>query len=477
MAQTARAGVPGTVTKTDGDGRWNHALCAARMGTVDVSAAWWSGGRVLVGLIRAGRRAQRSREGEILCALVASLTLACGSRSELVVGGGAAGGAVSGGGTGGGGTGGGVSASPCRQLSVLIPTIGPVAQPLEDSTQLTASSDDQLQFTAAWLGGGGGGPGFVVRHATLRPWDNWPQNGALAPVVATAIETDSTHVVGRSAEARFGLAVRGPIGPRLYPAMPVAGVAASPIELPGIQPMFVTWHREATSHLVGVFDLVGAAQLLRGFLVDENGLATEMESFGCSAGQAPRADAVAFGDGFLVVASRHSGFEKCPGTPGVTPQYVDVLRVTRTTPQTTLTTTTDGSTIIDVAAAPHPDGAYAVWTSSTEGLRTHALRVNAATQAVVGPVTLLDDVQDRVAVGAVGDQLVLARRVDFERIEVSVFDPDLSLAARSMIFTEGYPRVTAVRGTPSGEGVVVAWTALSAVNCSVHLTRVDCDAP
>jgi hypothetical protein len=68
----------------------------------------------------------------------------------------------------------------------------------------------------------------------------------------------------------------------------------------------------------------------------------------------------------------------------------------------------------------------------------------------------------------------MVRKNGFASIGVSVFNSDLVLAAQTELSTGSAPIVTAVEGTPSGEGFLVAWTEQAAADFSVHLARVDC---
>lgn len=436
-----------------------------------------------------------SRFGYLCAPLLAVSGVGCGSRSALLLdegtpstggissggtssGGTSSGGASSGGtSTGGSATGGTASTSPCHGLAIASPVLTPKKGngPLDDGLRLTPTSDDGLRITAAWIRKTG--QQLHVRHATLRPWESWPANGELGPVENAGIETESNIAVGRGAGQSWAAALRAPSGPRLLRSIDAfdGGQLAPPVDLPGIEPMFVSRDLAGTSHLVGTFDVTSPGQLLRGIIVGSDGKATEIEPLGCANGQPPRADAAPFADHWLVVASR-SASSSCELGAG-SPTDLSVLDVPKEGPASPLAVFLNGPTIIDVGAAPHPQGVYAVWTSAINGTtQISALHVDATVKVITGPVVVEPNAQNNgVTIGAVGDQLVIARKSGPGAILVSVYEPTLTLAAETLLATNApNPMLTAVQGSASGEGLLLGWAEQAMNDFTVHLARIDC---
>lgn len=380
--------------------------------------------------------------------------------------------------SGGSSSGGTVSTSPCHSLSIASPVLTPKKGngPLDDGMQLTATSDDGLRITAAWLRKTG--PVLHLRHATLRPWDDWPSSGELGPVADAGIVTESGFAMGRGPGGSWAATVRTASGPRFFRSIDAGdgGTLAPGADLGGIEPTFVARDAAASSHLVGTFDVGTPGQLLRGFAVDGGGAATELAPFGCAHGQPPRAAAVPFADRWLVVASRSGTHLTCPDEPGPTASAVDVLEVSKQGPYETLLEFSDFSPVLDVGLAPHPSGGYAVLNTTIQGTQVWAARVDAATSGTPWPQPIESFSQSNsVVVSAVGDQLVLARKSGPGAILVSVYEPSLVVAAETLVATAASnPMVTAVQGSPSGEGLVLGWTEQAGSDFTVHLARIDC---
>lgn len=415
--------------------------------------------------------------------------LACGSRSGLLEverDAGPEGGAPGGASSGGASFGGAAGTAPCLALSktpvVLTPDDVPVP-PRDDNLRLTASSEDGEQVTAAFLRSGSG-DSYSVRHATLRPWSAWPSGtGGLAPLGplhSAQISTVSSHRVARSKGETWAVVTRAGGGPALARFLPtsVDGNAGDSIALSGIEPMFVAENASASAHLVGAFDTQGSGSLLRITIVDSDGGVKDLPALGCANGQPLRADAVAFDEGWLVALSRGAGLGECPGPAAPSPTFVDVVRVASSGQLTVLSSFTTGATVLDVAAARSKLGIFVVWSTAVtapgQTPEILAERVSGADGGSLGPVSIASGEFGSFAVGSIGSDLVVARRLGLGALAFRLLDEALGPVA-DLAFEVG-PNLgpSSVYGSPNGRGAVVGFTSLVDGGFRVRLARIDC---
>jgi hypothetical protein len=383
--------------------------------------------------------------------------------------------------TGGSSTGGGVNTAPCLGLLPLGTVLSPKDLPSsgqDDLLQVTPTSDDGRRITAVFARKDAAGT-FALRHTTLRPWDDWPQDSALGPMHAPGIESISRFEVGRSGASEWAAVVRAVAGPRLIRGLAAeqGGTPPAQIPLPGIEPVFVS--RRLTgpeAHLVGTFDVMAKGQVVRATFVDAAGTPTELEPLGCANGQPLRAAAVPFQDHWLVAISRSPLAAGCETSSSGAPTELTVLEVNPGGPHAALVGFSTGDTIIDVHAAPHPAGLYAVWSRSVvTGARVFAARVERNTGLTVGPVEIVAASAGNTSftAGAVGDKLAVAQR-DGPNLVVSIWDESLTKTAEATLVSGNSMSPTALYGPPDGEGVVATWSENVGGQYRVYMARLDC---
>jgi hypothetical protein len=96
----------------------------------------------------------------------------------------------------------------------------------------------------------------------------------------------------------------------------------------------------------------------------------------------------------------------------------------------------------------------------------------------VGPIAVgtPDEQSFDFAVAALGQRAVVVRRVQSvaDTMRVSLFDADLGLVAAGVDTPPPGFGPSSVLGSPSGDSVLVAWTATNPNAYRVHATRFDC---
>jgi hypothetical protein len=422
-----------------------------------------------------------------------SLCTACGSRSSLLVaaGGGAGTGAVGGnGGSSAGGTGAtgglGGTVTSCSSLVKIEPTleVGAASGADDDDLRLTAIGDGQGEVTASFERLVGKGPG-VVHHVTLSPWTSWPASGVLGDVHSTFIEVDSRHQPVRTSGGLYGFAARLASGEAAFVtgADPHAdGALGNEFALDGIDAMFAAARGSApvagdATHLVGTFTTPGAVLSQR---VSESAPVGPTMTLACASGQAPRAGAVAFQDGWLVAVSTGTPFGGCfdPSLPG-SPHRVELLAVGATPSEAPAVVTgiDVGETVIDVQAAPHPDGIWVGWKTvngATGNGDLFVMRVDVKNGTVVGPVAVsAGENTSGFALAALGPWLAVVREPDPGTIALSVHDASLATLATASYAPGPLLGLGAALGSPNGGSVLVGWSAQDA-GFRVRLARFDC---
>lgn len=429
------------------------------------------------------------RRTELVVAL-AALASACGSRSallgtepEIATGGASSGGVSSGGVSSGGSSSGGVSSGgsggggPCNALVQVGPVLTPKNVPpnaLDDGLRLTPTSDDGRQVTLAFLRKNPSGK-LTLRFATLRPWDDWPSDGALEPVHDAGIETESHIAVGRSSGETWAALVRAlDGGPRLYRNLDphAGGPAPKPIAIPGIEPSFVARAENGDAQLAGTFD-VAPNQSQRATRVSASGATQNLGVLGCASIQPPRASAVPYKDVWLSATSTGAATDLCASfTPGL-PKSIALRTIGTDGSAVGSSYLPMGDTILDLVAAGGP---YVVW-SHANLQSVVAAKVSVEFGLVAGPVDVLPPGSSSIAftAGSVGARLVTAHR-DGASIVVSLFAEDLALSSQTIVSTGGVTTGPSVLyGSPEGAGVVVGWSENPMGKYTVHLARLDCE--
>ncbi|MFO0569126.1 MAG: hypothetical protein U0263_25935 [Polyangiaceae bacterium] len=414
--------------------------------------------------------------------------LACGSRSGLLGverDAGPEAGALGGASSGGASFGGTAGTAPCLALSktpvVLTPDDVPVP-PRDDNLRLTASSEDGEQVTAAFLRSGSG-DSYSVRHATLRPWGAWPSGtGGLAPLGplhSAQISTVSSHRVARSKGETWAVVTRAGGGPALARFLPtsVDGNAGDSIALSGIEPMFVAENASVSAHLVGAFDTQGSGSLLRITIVDSDGGVKDLPALGCANGQPLRADAVAFDEGWLVASRAAPAWVSAPDRRH-RHRRSSTSYAASSGQLTVLSSFTTGATVLDVAAARSKLGIFVVWSTAVtapgQTPEILAERVSGADGGSLGPVSIASGEFGSFAVGSIGSDLVVARRLGLGALAFRLLDEGLGPVA-DLAFEVG-PNLgpSSVYGSPNGRGAVVGFTSLVDGGFRVRLARIDC---
>jgi hypothetical protein len=255
-----------------------------------------------------------------------------------------------------------------------------------------------------------------------------------------------------------------------------ASSAGPTVGVQGSTPAFVA-RGSGGRHLVGTRD----DTLLWGQVVQGNSV-VQSSIVGCAA-FAPIADAVQFGDGWLVaVASgQKTPILGCEADPG-SPSRVDVVRVNADGTAEFVTGIDAGAPIMHLAAAPHPDGLYVVYRVASGGVMAPIrwLRVSASSAGVVGPgdVSGPADIPLDFDATSLGDRLVVAWGNDSAGnppdLVVSVLDPFGAQLAQHAWEPQFFGPVSVI-GAPSGNSLLVAWQGPSpSLVTGVSLTRLDC---
>jgi hypothetical protein len=465
---------------------------------------------------------ERRLQGEVRLALALSaLVLAgCGSRSALLepgasASGGAGGGSFGGAGAGGTGTGGGLTggvggggfggagaggvstggsagSEPCPVLHLLEgPTaVQSSAKEHDLFPELVASSDDGEQVSVAFVRENVEGPAVFrkLAHATLEPWKKWPNGPQIAPSHETFAgpELSSKFRAGAGYGDHLALLVAHAKGASATTSFAPTVAASAPSAGPtmtsmGDTPAFVA-RGSSDRHLVGTRG--GTMLYAQSVKLAGGAFVAQMSVIGC-ADTAPVADAVGFGDDWLVALG--NGTNVVPGTscaqaPGK-PERLDLVRVSPGVDMEHVASVELGAPLLHVAVAPHPAGAYVVYRAATEGSPIRWVRVEAASGAVVGPfdVSTPLDYPLEFDASAFGQRLVVVWGNDPAGnppdLVVSLFEPTGAPEAMYAFEPPFWGSRLSVLGAPSGKSAVVAWSGPSQFSGSpnrVSLARFDC---
>jgi hypothetical protein len=435
--------------------------------------------------------------GRLLLVLVAGLA-GCGARSTLsdpparaAAGGGGSVGTSGTTGTGGAGAGaGGTGGGACAGLSWA----SPVVEVEEDDAHharrpmLAPSSDDGQQITVALQRSPleSPGPFAEMRHATFHPWLDWPASGVLGPTFATyaSPQLDPEFAVTGAPGGMFGMLVgHGGLAASFSPRVdPFADSGAPTVGVAGTTPLFAA--RNGDSQIVGVLDAKGTL-LVTQVRAGMGSFDTELTAAACSP-QRISAAAVPYQDGFIVVTSNGAGNTQslCSAGPDAAgpPTRVDVILSSWGKPPAFVLGVDAGAEVEEVAAAPHPEGVWAVWRTQqlTAVPPLRAARFQVASAGVVGPGDVTDpgDAPFDFAAAALGSRLAVAWKSDPANnppdLRVRVLDASLGLvAAAALDNPPGLIVPTSLVGSPAGDSLVVAWTA-NGMAARARLARLDC---
>lgn len=404
-------------------------------------------------------------------------------------GGGGGGGAGGAGGLGGSGGSGGSGGDACGALVMHgdIVEVEASAMDSDFNPALTISSDDGAQLTVAFARQPVESPGpfTEIGHTSFLPWSAWPASGIVAPVHGSFAhpELSSALSVSRSPGDRFGLLVAHDFGTSFAPSVdPNASITSGTTTPQGIEPRFVALGPSG-NHLIGTLEADGA---LRATIVTTtpSGFSLKSTPIGC-ASQPIAADAVAFGDGWLVAlangkqASPGSG---CPGAPGNAgpPTRIDVVWVHGDLSQEYSGGIETDIPIQSLAAAPHPDGIWIAYRTLGGGKMApiRVVRRDVPAAGFVGPGDLAtdSDVPLEFDIAALGERAVVAWGNDPAGnpadIVLSVLDPALAPVAGAA-FEPSFAGRLSVATAPDASSVVVAW-ATTTFGRRVQLARFDC---
>jgi hypothetical protein len=352
---------------------------------------------------------------------------------------------------------------------------------------LTASSDSGAQLTVAFARQPVESPSpfTELRHATLLAWSAWPASGIVTPVHGTFAHAGlSTALeVGRSLGDRFALLVAHDsamsFSPNVDPNASSTGGTTTP---QGNEPRFVALGASG-SHLVGTLEAGGE---LRATLVASTptGFSLKSTSLGC-ASQPIVADAVAFGDGWLVALANGKQVPPGSGCPGSSssagpPTRIDVVWVHADLSQEYSGGLETDIPIQSLAAAPHPDGIWVAYRTLGGGkvAPIRVVRRDVLAAGFVGPGDLGtdSDVPLELDIAALGERAVVAWGNDPAGnpadIVLSVLDPSIAPVA-SVAFEPSFAGRLSVASAPDASGVVVGW-ATTSFGRRVQLARFDC---
>lgn len=438
--------------------------------------------------------------------LAALLVTACGSRSGLSGGEGAASdstassgtttGTTTAGGGGSGGTGGvggagGVAGAvqiECGELHV----VGPPAY-LENgfgmherSPRWTLSSDDGARVTlvaSQQAAEGPSGSDFPVQvtHTTLSPWEAFPAGGLLGPKDFAASQGGESFAAARSPGDRFALLfreVQSPNGGLLFSNAVVPFQSDFPftklVNALAKEALFAA--QGPGGHLLGMLTAGasggGSSYLLGAEVAADNGGLTELASLGCASGPM-YADAVSAPGGWLVALSNGGslGGADCLD-PGLS--WPDVVQIVRTDgfeyDQTDDLGAPGGAT--DVKVAGRSDGAWVVLGTPPGQVVSGmflAARVDQAgkvvsTFAVAGGDPFQEIPQNgTLAVASVSDWLAAAW-IDYGGdkgpfLHVKVFSPEGVPGGHAEIFPgTSFSGAPSLLGSPVTPSLVLAWS-------------------
>jgi len=388
---------------------------------------------------------------------------------------------------GGGGNG------PCPHLvgSEVLQVAGTVFHQLQP--KLAFSSDDLQQVTVAMEWKVVEGPAPIpseLRHVSFKPWGQWPQ-GALAPSYLADFDGGVRFDVSAAGGGRFALAFSddgkpgSPNGAILNADMtPTEGSIGQSVTLdPTATDILFVAYNEPT-HLVGYGMPNGLEWRLR--------TATKAGTYAlgtpfvlaCSSGENVSAGAVTSQDGWLLGVSNATNFmpASCPAMAGP-PTKLQLAFVDKNLGASLGDTITTVEPIVRVRLAPHPEGAWVVWTElGNSGLSLRLVRVDTNAKIVVGPIELPGGISkqaDQLIVGNIGTIVLIAiSELLSEGVGLTVFHLDeMGMQLGSNHYFSGGNVTSAgdILGSANGDAALVSWAESTGLQQRTMLMRVACD--
>ena len=404
--------------------------------------------------------------------------------------GGSGGSGASGGGSGASGGSGGVGGTggdvACDDLAAHNPIAAAPVSPVwtHGAPQLTATSDDGRQITAAYMHQNTEGPATLrqLRYVTFRPFDNWPQSGQLGPAYESFAgpELGARFAVGGAPGSRLALLVEHTFSATLAahadPNASNPGPSSSPS---GEVPQFVT--RSGSALYTGL--LTDAELRLVGtFFPNASGTGALSALYGCASSGPLVARAVAYQGGWLMATTAGTASDQgsCPANGGGAPTKVDIWRIDGAGQQSYLTGFSAGSAVFALDVAPHPDGMWVVYRRVGAASPIQIIRVDATQPAILTTPDLSGsaDVPLEFSAAALGRRLAVVWGND-----PAGNPPDLVVSIREesgkpgaeAIFEPPFFLKPSIVGSPGGDSLVIGWTD-GGLPSGVKLRRFDCIA-
>ncbi|MDI1480195.1 hypothetical protein [Polyangium sp. y55x31] len=408
-------------------------------------------------------------------------------------------GGAGGGGTGGAG-GGGAGGGGGGTCDALVPLGEPfvVDWPSNESglsPKLVRSALDAKTVVLAFMGVPVEGPAGILNEIHVRllldPWSTWPPVDGSNAVLADA---QGTFAISEGAGIEAAVLRGTSAGPVRYDLMTTMGIGFGGTSLPPDATQAALLRMHPGGHVVGYGrpHTGDTIELLVGLAHDDKPKPT-LEGFtpiGCTK-TSVLMDAVHTEKGTLVGFASNddpASAKGCTGSLGAATRGV-VARVTDGNPVGTelaATTPDNPAWIMGLAMAGRSDGAWLTvgrsgWIEATATIQAHLL--DAAGTSVAAPFTLAgssDLNPDSVGASSMADDLVAAwsyGALSADRIEVKRVNAAGAVVATAMIeATPGPPQPIAVLGSPTGDAVLLAYSAISPVDqtARIHLQRLGC---
>jgi hypothetical protein len=326
-----------------------------------------------------------------------------------------------------------------------------------------------------------------VRHTAFEPFGAWPPDvpatvatPSIPATVSVALAANGIPVrsfaLTGTPEAALGLLTIGDAEEATFHlGLDPFESTGKVIGVPGTTPMFATHAGE--TFLIAAQN---AYDFLDVSLISLTGGAPTVQSWPwpCSflaAGFDPYpAEAVPFGDGFLVATSSvfSSGDPDCTAT---TPPGAVLHRVRAGESPVFLA----GLAGLPVAVAPHPEGLWVVSVAQAYVLQ----RIDGATGAVVVTQALADvGVQPRsVAIAAMGRSLALAwaprgasQNTPSSEVRLRVLTESGATLGEAALYNLDAPGAMTMAASPDARSVVVAWGQWAGSTHQISMARADC---
>jgi hypothetical protein len=389
---------------------------------------------------------------------------------------------------------------------VLVPT-EPIARLLggdgfhqrQPTLAYTSEAHDQLTVASEWfVVEAPEAPPSELRHTTFRPWgDEWPVDGNLAPTYLADLDAGVSFAAAESTNGRLALLMSDGGKPQ-----PPQGVRFSLDFGPGsgnVPPKYdidAEAHRalfatlgsdldDLSFHLVGMtfsgVPLSAATSVVQE--VDNGIVLAGPAPLGC-ADNPISADAVAIADGWVLAASSAPGrvADPCvdPGSAGpATTVYTAQADVRGGV--SVCNTIDASSTVVRVVTAPHPSGAWAVWSSDDDGIRAARVGFDGC---VLGDFSIKEPGHPFVTAQTLGaGQLAGLLVVAYVLIDINNATELVVrvLDETGIIVFEARHQQTAlapdpidVLGSPDGDAFVIAWSEYENGAARVRVARYGC---